>query len=192
MDSENAAAGHEPTTHGASTTQPSTTQHGSDAHHAPAQLDSLVWPAANFALYVALMIYLFKRFLKPALISRATTFEQNMQKAAQILETAERELGRVETRLADLATEETALRTRLGSEGEHLAQRIVTQAEETAANFKKDVVRRVARELAQAKSEIRELVVKQATVKAREQLERGISAEQDRKLREDTLRRLTA
>ena len=115
-----------------------------------------------------------------------------MQKAAQILETAERELGRVETRLADLATEETALRTRLGSEGEHLAQRIVTQAEETAANFKKDVVRRVARELAQAKSEIRELVVKQATVKAREQLERGISAEQDRKLREDTLRRLTA
>lgn len=153
-------------------------------------VDSLIWPAVNFFLYVSLMVYLYKRFVRPLLVSRAAVFEQHLQKAAGVLEDAERELGRAEHRLREIETEQKEIRNRLTADGEHLAARLIEQAHENAAAIKRDVARRIEQETSQAQSEIRQLVIQRATGLARQALERGISPEQDRRLRDQTLKAL--
>ena len=56
--------------------------------------------------------------------------------------------------------------------------------------MKRDVARRVEREASQARSEVRQMVVQRATAIARQTLERGISPDQDRRLRDETLKAL--
>lgn len=151
---------------------------------------SLIWPAINFFLYLSLMVYLYKRFVRPSLVTRAAVFEQHLQKAAGVLEDAERELGRAEHRLREIKTEQDDIRRRLREDGEHLAARLIEQAQDTAAAMKRDVARRVEREASQARSEVRQMVVQRATAIARQTLERGISPDQDRRLRDETLKAL--
>jgi F0F1-type ATP synthase membrane subunit b/b' len=158
--------------------------------HAPAELSSLWWTTLNFLIFAFIMGRLYKKYGRPALLSRAATFEQHVKKAAQVLDDAERELRDVEERLQAILDEQREIRERLVREGTQVAAQIVAQAEQSALAVRSDVGRRIERELSAATADVREQVIARATEVARRKLASGLSEEDDSRLRQDAVRGL--
>jgi len=160
------------------------------AHHAPATIATLAWPAVNFLIYFSLMVHFYKKYGRPALLSRAATFDQHIKKAAQVLEDAERDLRKAEERLQTISDEQTEIHERLVHEGTQVAAQIISQAEQSALGIRGDVGRRIERELSAATSDVREQVIARATELARKKLATTLSEEDDSRLRKDAVRGL--
>lgn len=159
-------------------------------HHEPAQISNLLWPAVNFTIYALIIRSIFKKMVGPALLARAASFEQSFKHAAQVLEDAERELRQVQLRLKDIRKEQDALRERLSDEGSHIAGEVVAQAEQTAAGIRKDISRRIERELHVATSDVKQQVIRRATELARVELEKSLSEQDDYRLRQEAVKGL--
>ena len=158
--------------------------------HAPAGIESLIWPAVNFFIYAAMMHHFYKKYARPALLARSANFEQHVQRAAKVLEDADRELHKLEARVQGIAEEQRQIRERLATEGAQIAAQVMTQAEQTANSNRRDVGRRIERELNAATNEVKQLVIAKATEIARAQLRSGLSTEDDFRLRQDAIRSL--
>ncbi|MFN8390467.1 MAG: ATP synthase F0 subunit B [Bdellovibrionota bacterium] len=158
-------------------------------HEAPG-IGSLAWPTVNFAIYFGIVVYLYRRFGRPALVARTAGFEAHFIKAAQVLDQAERELATYENRLRTIVDEQQAIRERLATEGAQIAEQIMVQAEESAAALTRDTSRRIERELSTARSEVRQQAIRRATELALQQLQKGLSADDDFRLRQEALRGL--
>jgi len=162
-------------------------EHGAEHH---AGIETLIWPAVNFFIYAALMRHFYVKFARPALLARSANFEQHVQRAAQVLEDADRELQKLEARLAGISEEQRQIRERLATEGAQIAAQVMTQAEHTANANRRDIGRRIERELNAATSEVKQQVIAKATELARAQLRSGLSTEDDYRLRQDAIRSL--
>ncbi len=162
-------------------------EHG--AHHA-AGPESLIWPTVNFIIYALLMRYFFKRFASPALRARAAHFEEHSQRAARVLADADREFRNLETRLNGIVEEQRAIRERLATEGAQIAAQVMAQAEQSANALRRDIGRRIERELHSATSEVKQQVIARATELARAQLRTELSSDDDFRLRQDAIRSL--
>lgn len=163
---------------------------GEAAHHEEPTIASLVWPTINFLIYLGLIGYAYAKFIAPALLARAAGIEAHLKKAASVISEAERDLYNLENSLKDIESEQQAIRERLATEGAQIAATIVKNAEVAAAGMKKDVSRRIARELAQAQAEVREQVIQNASRLARTKISEGLSADDDHRLRQEAIRGL--
>ena len=163
------------------------TAHG--AHHAPA-ITSLIWPTVNFLIYFFAMRHFYMKFARPGLLSRAASYEQHSQKAAVILENAERELRDVEDRLSSIKEEQQSIRERLATEGAQIAAQVMAAGEQSAQAVRRDVARRIDQEFNAANNDVKQQVIARATELARAQLQAGLSEEDDLRLRQDAVRGL--
>lgn len=157
-------------------------------HHAG--IESLVWPTINFAIYLALMSYLYKRFAGPALKARAVTFDEQFRRAERALEDAERELRGAQNRADQIEEEQAAIEARFGAEAQSLSRDIADAARRSIAQIEADVQRRIDSEKARAFEQLRHEAVARAARLAREKLRSGLSADDDYRLRHETLRGL--
>lgn len=162
--------------------------HGAD-HHA-AGIETLVWPAVNFALYVLLLAFLYRRFVDPALKARAASFDQQYRRAVVALEEAERELRQAQARFDGIAEEQAQIRARFDAEAVLLSKDILEAARRTAQQIEQDVSRRIESERAKVVDALRQEAVQRATTLARTRLERTLSEDDDFRLRHETLRGL--
>jgi F0F1-type ATP synthase membrane subunit b/b' len=151
---------------------------------------SLLWPAINFAIYFGLMVHFYNRYGRAALRARKIDFEQRFAKAAQLIDEADRELGALENRLRNAAAEQQSIRERLATEGAQIAAQVIAAAEQSAEAVKRDVARRIVRELSAANADVRQKVIAAATEVARGRLEAGLSQEDDYRLRQEAVRGL--
>lgn len=162
----------------------------SAGEHAPADISTLWWPTVNFLIFAFLMMRFYRKWGRPALLSRAATFEQHVKRAAQVLEDAERELRNAEERLQSISDEQNEIKERLAREGTQVAAQIVAQAEQSAASIRDDVSRRIERELSAATADVREMVISRATQAARKKIASTLTEEDDSRLRNDAVRGL--
>ena len=165
--------------------------HGAQAHGPAPTIGSLIWPAVNFAIYLIVMVYLYRRLVRPALKVRAVDFEQRLRKAAQSFQEADREHSLLDERLREIEIEKQEIKDRLTKEGTQMAAQVLVAAEQSGAHMMQDVGRRIERELQKARAEVRQEVINRATAAARKQLE-AVSAADDLRLRQEAIRGVEA
>ncbi len=175
----------------AGTLVPSVALAAADAHgHAPPTLSTLAWPTVNFLIYAFMMRAIYKKYLAPSLLARSAAFEAHVKKAAQILEDAERDLRAAEARAQQIGDEQQSIRERLSTEGAQISAQVMAQAQQSALNIRRDIGRRVDRELSIATADIKQRVITLATEQARKTLASTLSEEDDYRLRQDAVRGL--
>lgn len=160
------------------------------ANHEPADISTLVWPTVNFAIYVFLMNFMYRKLGKPALEARTANFETAYKKADSYLEKIEREHRQAQERLRNIKREEEEIVVRMHKETEFESANIVSSAEQTSKQIADDVKRRINQESTKINEELRNLIITEAMKKAEVKLKSALTKEQDYSLRQNTIRSL--
>lgn len=159
-------------------------------HHGNADISTLVWPAANFFIFLAILVYIYRKNISPLISARAKELQQHIKSASQKLDVAKSQLADIAERLESVEVEKDVLRRSFESDGQKMAQDIIRSAEQSAQNIRQDMVRRIESEFRQATKEVRSELISISTKRAREKLQSEVTAEQDARLRLDTLNSL--
>jgi F0F1-type ATP synthase membrane subunit b/b' len=163
---------------------------GGAGHHAPG-ISTLLWPAVNFCLFCGLAVWAYGKLVRPALVERAVDVERQLNRSAELRAEAERELEAKKRRLEYLTSEKDEMVTRLEKEGEAIAREVIESAHDSVRIIAENAERRVAGELAGAKSEIRREVIERAGVIARDRVIRELSLDDDQRLRAEAVASLS-
>ena len=161
--------------------------HASEGTASP---ETLFLPGVNFAIYLLIMIYGYRKAAVPALKQRAFDVEAQLKKAEELLDAAEKDYETTLAHLENIAGEKDELLKRLENEGRQTAAAILQRTQENIRALQDDVSRRVHAEHSKAEAEIRYAVVRLATKKARTKLEAQLKPEEDQRLRHETIRSL--
>lgn len=153
-------------------------------------LETLIWPAANFFLYLCGVIYIYKKYITPVLRARKHAIEEHLGSSDKALRQALAEVEVLEQRLSTIDTETAEIAAQYKKDTERLEENIIAEAKNDAQNIREDAVRRSESEYKQAVFEIRKKIVEQATVKAEAQLKNEITPERDAQLRQHSVRGL--
>lgn len=159
--------------------------HG-DAHGG--YFSSLFWYVVNFVLYAILVRVLYAKKAAPLLVERTKQTKQQIEKAALDLSRSEENLSIVTTRLKHIESEKQELLEQYEREGARMRQTLLEQAEAAARRTESDTARQIENERNQARKELRRMAVVRAVDLAREKLGRGLSDDDDRRLRNQVLR----
>ena len=159
-----------------------------DAHHAAIDLSSLIWPLFNFLIFVSIGVYIYRKHIRAALAGRSVTIEQHLRKAAQELAQVSQEHRFLVERLAAINDERDDILREFAIEGDKLAQATLLNAKKQAEILMRDAKARIASEFRLAEKDIQHELVLRAAKIARDKLRSGLSPDEDRRLREETLR----
>lgn len=157
------------------------------AHHEAAGISSLFFPAVNFAMYFGVLVWAYKKTVRPALHERSLQIESDLKQAVNILGDVNQRYEDLSDRLVNIESEQTELKKRMRQEGEKLAETLLGKAQESAEAAGEDAQRRMEGEREKAIAEIRREVVRSATKMAREKL-KALSESDDQRLRQEALR----
>jgi F0F1-type ATP synthase membrane subunit b/b' len=163
----------------------------SETEHVP-EISSLLFPTINFVLFFALIVYLYKRGGPAALQNYSQRIKEALKKAADIFRGADTEYQSALARLRNLEGEKLALQQQLEQEGEQIARIVVAAGQDKAESIDRDSSHQIENELAQAQKEVRAQVIKEAAARARLQLKKSITGEQDLELCRKALQRFSA
>ena len=107
---------------------PALAQAAEDAGHHEASLADLLWPTANFAIMVAVLVNLLRVPLTTYLTDRSTSIRRDLVDAAAMKATATEQLSEIDRRMRALPDELASLRARAEAEIQAEEQRIAQQA----------------------------------------------------------------
>ena len=156
-------------------------QHGPD-------FSSLTWYVINFLLYAVLIRTLYFKKGAPYLEQRAAQVKQHIEKATLDLSRSEENLVILQQRLKQIAVEKSELIESYEREAHQMGTAIIEQAHTASRRIAADAKRQADSELSQAQKQLRHEVVTRAMALAKSQMEQGLSAEDDRRLRGQILR----
>ena len=120
----------------------------------------IIFPYANFAIFLIAAVYFFKNPLRKAALKRKEDFERLANEAQAARAAAEEKLAELKVKQAALAKEieEMLLVSKQTSESE--ASKIITDAEHIAANMREEAKRVATAEIEKARSVLRSEVVR--------------------------------
>ncbi|MEY4510079.1 MAG: hypothetical protein RLZZ450_2201 [Pseudomonadota bacterium] len=148
-----------------------------DAHggHGGWDTTSLIASFVNFAVLIALFVYLFKDSLKKFLVERRATVERELLEAARLKAAAEAKHKEYSERLAKLDQELAQIKTDLIAAGTKERDRIIADAEHKAARLRKETAFIIEQQIKQVRVDL-----------AREAADAAVSAAGDLLLRATT------
>lgn len=157
---------------------------GHDEHHAAPGVESLTWPAANFAIFFAICVWAYKTKLAPVLVKRAEDFERSLKRSDALLEEAQAELSAAEAARRTLSADKERLVARALQDAKSLSASIVEDTTKQVAFMKHSLEKRLVTEQVAAEDEVKLKMIEQAARISRESLRKDLSADQDRSFRE--------
>ena len=166
-----ANAGHEGADHGG-------------GHHQTAGIESLIWPAINFAIFFAICVWIYRNKLAPLMAKRADDFDSHRRESEKLMQQAEAELRAVELASKNLPNEKEGLLTRALTDGRNLSDVIAEDATKQIAFMKQSLEKRIAVEGRAAEAEVKMKLIERAASLSREGLMKELSVDQDRSFRE--------
>lgn len=155
--------------------------------HSSPDFSTLFWPGVNFALYLVLLVYLYRRYVPPLLKARSIQIASDLKKSAAELALAQEELALLNKRLQSIGQEKRELTERFEEEAKNFATLILEEAKDRAERLQQDTVRQIERELDRARKDIRREIIARAVVLARREIQGSLSVEEDRRLRRGLL-----
>ncbi len=151
---------------------------------------TVVWKVANFVAFFGLLIFLLARPLSKFFRTRGGQIAVQLEEAAGQRRDAERFRAEMESRVAALAGEITALKERLAGEGERERQALERQGEAEAARLSAQIEQEAARRVHDARRQLASDAAAVAAELAVELLQRELTAEDRDRIFKTTLARL--
>lgn len=153
----------------------------------PIDYSTLTFPAANFAMFIVLAVYLYRKHATPALRARSHRISEHVRQANVTLSSAEMQLRNIKARERNLEPEKSVILEGYSQEATRMKQMIAENAKSQAARMEHDADRQAESEVRKAEEQLRAKVVALATAKARKKLSAELGDDRDRKLRERAL-----
>lgn len=147
----------------------------------------LLFSTINFSLFVALIVWVYKKFGAKELRARSARISDHLAKSRTALAEAEREYEVLKARLSDLDQVKKDLFARYDQEGRKQSSLILENANSSSSRMSTDAERMVDTELSQASKKLRGEVVGLAVEKTRGKLS-SISETDDKRLRAEALK----
>lgn len=157
---------------------------GHDEHHAAPGIDSLTWPAINFAIFFAICVWAYKTKLAPVLVKRAEDFERSLKQSDVLLEQAQTELSAAEAARRALPADTERLVAQALEDARNLSASIAEDATKQVTFMKQSLEKRLMSEQVAAEDEVKLKMIEQASTISRESLRKDLSPDQDRSFRE--------
>ena len=144
-------------------------------------LQSLLWPAVNLVILLAVLVYFARKPLAAYFDKRRSEIAGELQSSADELATAESTYAKWQRRLIDLGAELDEIRATSRQRAEAERERIIQDARATAARIQRDATAAVELELRRARETLREEASQLAIELAGERLSREVTdADRDR------------
>ncbi|MDR2337164.1 MAG: ATP synthase F0 subunit B [Deltaproteobacteria bacterium] len=149
-------------------------------------IESLTIPAINFGVYLLLLIFVYKKYLRVHIQNSSKAIEKFMQRSAEQLAEAEQSAQAINKRKNRLEDEKIGIILKYKKEGEIQKDRILAKALQKSDKILAEVQTQIDKELAKAETEIEQEVFKIALAEASEKFKQ-MSEEQDKQLRGNVL-----
>jgi F0F1-type ATP synthase membrane subunit b/b' len=166
------------------------------AEHAPSWVDPIwgvpmiAWQVVNIVLVIALFIYLLRRPAPKFFADRAKEIQDLLLKAVRDKEEATARLQEVEAKMAHLKDEVEEIEKAALQQAEVDKQRVQAEAEQARERIRQEAKDEIDRRLVEARRDLRKYAADTAVAAARGALAKGITAEDESRLRDRFLTEL--
>ena len=157
-----------------------------------AAVDHSVWRVINLAVFLAVMIYIFRYRLRIGKVfdDRAAGIARELEEARKEKEEAERRLIEIESRLQKVDQEAADMRAKAELEARQEAERIRQSAEADSEKIKQLARREIEGAMRAARAELKSYVAELSVGMAEEGIRKNMRPEDDRKILTDYVREL--
>lgn len=160
------------------------------AEQAPSWVDPIwgvpmiAWQIVNIILVIVLFIYLLRRPAPKFFADRAKEIQDLLLKAVHDKEEATARLQEVEAKMAHLKDEVEEIEKAALQQAEIDKQRVQTEAEQARERIRQEAKDEIERRMIEARRELRRYAADSAVAAAREALAKGITGEDEARLRD--------
>jgi F-type H+-transporting ATPase subunit b len=157
-----------------------------------APVDHSVWRIINLAVFLALMVYIFRYRLRIGKVfeDRAAGIQRELEGARKEKEEAQRRLIEIESRLQRVDQEAAEIRARAEAEARQEAERIRQAAEADSEKIRQLARREIQGAMRLARAQLRSYVAELSVGLAEESIRREIKPEDDSKILTEYVREL--
>lgn len=141
-----------------------------------------LWKFANLAIFLAVAIFVLRRPLGEALLSRRESIKQEIVKAQLARDEALSRVADAEAQLAKLEADISLLKQRSRVEADSERQRMALATEREIEKMRAQALRQAENASKVAKQELREFLAKRSVELARESLVKQIGGKEDSQL----------
>jgi F-type H+-transporting ATPase subunit b len=141
--------------------------------HANPQFADLTFYWVNFALYVAMMVYILRKPIRNGWAQRAERIKLAVNRSTTDVEAAERELNAIEALTKTLPIEQQRIREQLVEQGNLEADEVIKEAKLRAARIKQQASELVLGETRSAESAFKASLIGRALAIAKERFGKG-------------------
>lgn len=167
------------------------TEHGAHDEHAWDQT-ALIASFVNFAILIAVFVWLFKDKLKTFLKERRDQVERELQEAARLKAEAEVKRKEYTERLAKLDDELANIKAEMIAAGQKERDRIIAEAEQKASLLRKDAEFIIEQQAKQLRADLSRDAADQAVQAAEQLLLRATTTYDQQRLAQEYLSSLTS
>ena len=153
-------------------------EHGAHEEAIAIPLDQIGWQAANLGILLIALFFLLKKSIVETFAKRKTDFIEQSAKTKALLLQAEADLKEIRTKLADLESGEQKSLATAQHEANLIKAGLIRDAQSQALKAKSDAELSMQNELAKAKEEINQLILKEAIVAAKAKMATATAQEQ--------------
>jgi len=171
----------EDTTHEGASTQHTEVEHAGGHHEA--ELSTLILPLINFAVFFAILVYIFKKKVQPALVMRADSFKQTAARVKQAEDRYQSDLESIRYQLDSVDEEERTVLATFKQEGTRSAEAITRQGLEEISQLQSETSQTKLNLISQLESDVRGVITDRAIKLAHEKLATALTPEMDKNLR---------
>jgi len=150
-------------------------------------LSQLAWPWVNFIIYLGVVGYIYNKKGAPALRDWRESLKGTLERSGLELQAAERELASIRLRFSNLEEEKRVMKQQLIEEGERISLSIADSVKIEAKKIETDNSSQRVNAITRLQRELSLELVNKAVVRAEEILRGGVSADDDRRLRDEVL-----
>jgi F-type H+-transporting ATPase subunit b len=163
-----------------------------EAHGDSSQkLWDLLWRTMNFAAVVAVLFFLLRKPISQGLRNRRTSIKEELESLEAKKEEAQKELEETRLKIDGLAAEKEEIISELKAQGEREGAKILAEATEMAARIEEQARLRIDQEVQLARAELTDEIADLSVAKAVELVQKNITAEDQDRLVEESLNRMT-
>ncbi|MCX6129512.1 MAG: ATP synthase F0 subunit B [Proteobacteria bacterium] len=145
-------------------------------------LTGVIFPYINLAIFLVLATLMLRGPIKKALFAKREAYLDLVKKAGIAKDEAFKRQHELKDRLSQLDKEIEGLRTQAKIQAEQEAKVLIANAEQLAEHMKREARRIAEAELASAKSELRQEIIKQVRQETIVQLQQSLDASRQHQL----------
>ncbi len=151
----------------------------------------LVWRTMNFAAVVLVLVLLLRKPIGQGLRNRRESIKEELDSLEAKKNEAQGELEETLRKIEGLAAEKEKIIAELKAQGESEKVKILAEAEEMAGRIRDQARLRIDQEVEQARAQLTDEIAELSVAKAVELVQKNITAEDQDRLVEESLNRMT-